>query len=215
MPDLLPPNATPLERGLALSTDRLEQVPFDLGALWNAATCPINLLPWLAWALSTDRWDADWGDAEKRATVASAIEDQRHKGTRWAVERVLQRFDDLLQLVEWFEATPALPAYTFEVRLPLIDADGAAGGTRVSAAFARAIVADVARAKPIRAHFQLVQQLELAGLATTTVAAQAMGFVRLDGDATVDAGVDWDAVLDDENGEPLTDDTGDFLEEVA
>ena len=105
--DLLPPNATKFERAFAsVAGVRLEAIPFDIGALWDPATCPSDLLPWLAWGLSIDRWDAAWSDAQKRAAVARAIDEQRHKGTRYAVEQVLQRWDDLLQLVEWFEVEP-------------------------------------------------------------------------------------------------------------
>lgn len=204
-PDLLPPNATPLERGISAAIART--IGFDLGALWNPATCPPDLLPWLAWGLSVDRWDPEWTDDEKRAATASAIADQRHKGTRWAVEQVLRRFDDLLQLVEWFEVLPHLDRHTFEVRLPLIDADGVAGGRRVSAEFARAIITEVSRAKPVRAHFTLVQALELQGAILPFAALQATHYRRLDV-STVNAGdtTPWADLLQTENGEPLFDD---------
>lgn len=214
-PDLLPPNATPLERSVSTAIARPGVIAFDLGALWNPATCPADLLPWLAWGLSIDRWDPTWTDDEKRAATASAIEDQRHKGTRWAVEQVLQRFDDLLQLVEWFEVLPHLDRHTFEVRLPLVDADGVAGGRRVSADFARAIIAEVSRAKPVRAHFMLVQSLELAGGILPFAALQATNYRRLD-TSTVNAGdtTPWDNLLQDENGEPLFDDFDEPIEDT-
>lgn len=215
MTDLLPPNATAIERAFGAATARIDAIPVEVQTLWDPATCPILLLPWLAWAFSTDQWDAGWSDDEKRDAVADAIEQQRHKGTRWSLEQVLARFDDLLELVEWFEPTPRLAPHVFEVRLPLIDGDGAAGGARVTAAFAQAIVTEVSRVKPVREQLVMVQQLALSGLATTTVAAEAMGFVRLDGDTTVDAGVDWAEVLADQNGEPLTDDFGELIEEVG
>ncbi|MES2042595.1 MAG: phage tail protein I [Pseudomonadota bacterium] len=211
--DLLPPNATPLERALAGATSRIDAIPVDVQNLWDPASCPILLLPWLAWAFSTDQWEPSWSDAEKRAAVAGAIEFQRHKGTRWSVEQVLSRFDDLLQLVEWFEATPRLDPHVFEVRLPLIDGDGVAGGARVTAAFAQAIVTEVAKAKPVREHMVLVQQLELAALATTTVAVETMGFVRLDGDTADESGIDWETVVTDDLGEPLSDDFDEVLED--
>ncbi|MEG3089766.1 phage tail protein I [Sphingomonas sp. PB4P5] len=214
--DLLPPNATTLERSLSLAIARAGAVPFDLGALWNPALCPVELLPWLAWALSTDRWDPDWSDADKRVAVAGTIEEQRRKGTRWAVDQVLKSFDDLLELVEWFQATPRLQPSTFELRLPLIDRDGIAGGTRVSAAYARTIVEEVSKAKPVREHLVLVQQLNLATLPGPFMAVQASGYRRIDvaandGDATQP----WSDLLQDENGEPLTDDAGQFIDGSA
>lgn len=212
-PDLLPPNATRLERGLARATARLEAIPFDPISLWNPATCPIAELPWLAWGLSIDRWNVEWTEVEKRAAVANAIADQRLKGTRFAVEQVLSSFDDLLELVEWHETTPRGAPYTFEVRLPLADANGVAGGERVSASFASAIVADVRKAKPARAHFELIQKLELAGFIAPLIAAQATAYRRLECAGLTDTTTNWGAMLQDNNGEPLTDDFGEMIED--
>lgn len=220
MTDLLPPASTPLERAFAQAAARVGDIPVDVATLWNPATCPIDILPWLAWTLSVDRWNADWGDEEKREAVAGAIAAQRIKGTRLAVEQALQSIDDLLQLVEWFEASPQLDPFTFEVRLPLIDAEGVAGGTRVSAEFARQVIADVTRAKPVRAHFALVQQLELIGLPALVGAAHGAAYRRLDCAAAAspvgfDPDTPWGDLLQDENGEPLQDDFGNFIDGTA
>jgi phage tail P2-like protein len=212
MPELLPPSSTPLERAFAGATDRIAEIPIDVAALWDPARCPIALLPWLAWTLSTDHWDPNWSDAEKRAAVASAIADQRIKGTRYSVEHVLSRIDGLLELTEWFEARDRLEPHTFEVLLPLID-DGVVGGRRGSAEFAQQIIDDVSRAKPVREHLILVQQLELAGGLAPIGAVRAAGYVRLDLAATDgDPAIDWHALLTDDIGEPLLDDEGNFLE---
>lgn len=216
MADLLPPNSTPLERALAGATARIDSIPVDVSTLWDPWTCPIALLPWLAWSFSVDGWDPEWTEAEKRGAVAGAIELQRHKGTRWSVEQVLASFDDLIQLVEWFEASPRLDPHVFEIRLPLVDADGVAGGVRVSAAYARAIVTDVVKVKPVREHLVLVQQLELVGLPQPFAVAQAAGYRRLDLDAAdADPEIPWSDLLQDENGEPLTDDEGNFIDGTA
>jgi phage tail P2-like protein len=220
MTDLLPPASTPLERAFAMAAARIGDIPVDVATLINPATCDITDLPWLAWTLSVDRWDADWGDDQKREAVAGAIAAQRIKGTRLAVEEALQALDDLLQLVEWFEVSPNLPRHTFEVRLPLIDAEGVAGGKRASAEFARQILIDVTRTKPVRAHFALVQQLDLIGLPAPIGAAQGAAYRRLDGAAAASpAGFDpdtpWADLLQDENGEPLEDDFGNFIDGTA
>ena len=52
--DLLPANATPLERALAETTARLSDVAVPIRDLWSPENCPTELLPWLAWALSVD-----------------------------------------------------------------------------------------------------------------------------------------------------------------
>ena len=77
-PSLLPPNATPLERALEmLAALRLGKIDTPFRELWNAQTCPEELLPYLAWGLSVDQWSADWPLYIRRARVASAIEIQR------------------------------------------------------------------------------------------------------------------------------------------
>lgn len=87
---LLPPNATRQERQIEAATAaRLGAVPVPIAALWDAASCPAPQLPWLAWTLSVDDWDADWPEAVKRRVVAGSAELHRIKGTRRAVMAAL------------------------------------------------------------------------------------------------------------------------------
>ena len=87
---LLPPNATAMERALEQAASRASKVPVPIADVWNPATCPPSVLPWLAWALSVDRWDPDWPIATKRQVVADSIGVHRRKGTLAAVEQVLE-----------------------------------------------------------------------------------------------------------------------------
>lgn len=89
MMELLPPNATPLERALA-DLGRWIEVPAPLSTLWSVDRCPVDLLPWLAWALSVDDWDDGWPEARQRAAIAESVELHRHKGTPWAVRRSIE-----------------------------------------------------------------------------------------------------------------------------
>lgn len=82
---LLPPNSTKLERALENVSARISNIPVPLANIWNADTCPLGVLPWLASALSVDDWDENWSEDMRRATVAAALEIQRHKGTVNAV----------------------------------------------------------------------------------------------------------------------------------
>lgn len=104
MSSQLPPNATPQEVALAEAIGRVGDVPVPNGSLWDPATCPAALLPWLAWALSVDVWVADWSDDIKRAVIAESLLLHRRKGTPWAVERALVVAGAPNALVqEWFE----------------------------------------------------------------------------------------------------------------
>ena len=54
MTSILPPNVTRAERALEGATARLDDVPVPIRSMWNPATCPAFLLPWIAWGLSID-----------------------------------------------------------------------------------------------------------------------------------------------------------------
>lgn len=112
---LLPPNSTPLERDLASSLARLSDVPVLVREVWDPATCPMDVLPWLAWALSVDTWDSNWTDEQKRQTVASSIAVHRYKGTIGAVEEALAALGFGVRVQEWFNQSPAADPYTFKL----------------------------------------------------------------------------------------------------
>jgi len=130
MSDLLPPNATPQERALSLATGRDVAVPVK--QLWSPFTCPANVLPWLAWALSVDEWDGTWPVETQRQVIAASIDQHRKKGTVGALRRALQR---LGYEVEIDERTGV--AYTFRLRFKISDGS-TAGGAVIEAAVAQA-----------------------------------------------------------------------------
>ena len=49
---LLPTGSSLLEVAAAEACADIEKMPVPLRQLWNAQTCPVALLPYLAWALS-------------------------------------------------------------------------------------------------------------------------------------------------------------------
>jgi len=212
---LLPPGASHLEVALERATARVGAVETPLAPLWNPATCPIALLPWLAWALSVDTWDAAWSEETKRQAVADSIELHRLKGTRWAVETVAQRHDALCRVVEWFEAEGSGTPHTFQVMLPMVTAPGvAAGGDRATAAFAEKVMADIVRVKPLREHLEFVQSIDLFGLVGIEGAARFAGTFRNDADLTVDLSPQWDAWLQTEQGEPIETEDGELMDDT-
>lgn len=85
---LLPPNASPLQKQFESLTTRWA---FELAFIdaWNPSTCPLAVLPWLAWALSVDTWEATWPEATQRAVVAGSIATHRLKGTVASVKNAL------------------------------------------------------------------------------------------------------------------------------
>jgi phage tail P2-like protein len=103
MSSQLPPNATPIELALEDTMRAHFGAPVDIDDLWNPATIPAPLLPWLAWALSVDVWDSAWDEARKRAVVAASIQTHRVKGTIGALKRAIAAFDRGIEIAEWFD----------------------------------------------------------------------------------------------------------------
>lgn len=212
---LLPPNATRLERALESATERIGDVTAPIDTLLDPMTIATDWLPWLAWGLSLDSWDADWTEPVKRQAVAQSIALHRIKGTRQSVEAVLARFDQLLRVVEWHETAPRGAPHTFEIIFPLSVGDTAPGGARATAAFAEAVIREVTRVKPLREHFAFVQQLAVAGVVGVMGVARPVQSMRHDATLTTASAAPWGAYLQTEDGEPMEDDFGALIEDAA
>lgn len=99
--DLLPSNSTPLERALAEAGSPAGIDPDVIRTLWNAAECPPEFLPQLAWSLSVDFWELATTDEQRRALIRGAIQWHRKRGTPWAIKQALAAFGyPVLELIE-------------------------------------------------------------------------------------------------------------------
>lgn len=98
--DLLPPNATRVERAVDAASARLDELAVPLRHLWNPWRCPLPLLPWLAAALGVETWKPDWPESLKRRACAEAFEVHREKGTVAAIRRVLRLIGAVYDYVE-------------------------------------------------------------------------------------------------------------------
>lgn len=98
---LLPPNASPLERSFeqAMAPYGDEREVF-VDKLWRPFECPIEVLPFLAWALGVRRWDPAWPEAVRRQAVADAIAVHRIRGTLGAVEAALDEVGAVYDIEE-------------------------------------------------------------------------------------------------------------------
>lgn len=122
---LLPPSATPQERSLDLITARVEYPAVPHRTLWDADSCPPELLAWLAWAMSVDVWDPAWTDATKRQAIKDSVSVHRRKGTAGALLTSLAPYD--VAVIEWQNDTPKGNPYTFVlVAGPTLTTDDAA-----------------------------------------------------------------------------------------
>ncbi|WP_333983519.1 phage tail protein I [Ectopseudomonas khazarica] len=118
---MLPGNATELERLAAQALAQIERVPIPLRELWNPDTCPVELLPYLAWALSVDRWSQAWPESAKRAAINAAYFIHAHKGTIGALRRVVEPLGYLIEVREWWEEVPLGVPGTFRLLIGVLD----------------------------------------------------------------------------------------------
>lgn len=118
---LLPANSTATERALEQATQRLAAMPANARHSWNPLTCPAAHLPWLAWALSVEQWDATWSEAAKRRVLAASVEVHRRKGTVGAVRRVISPHGTLERVIEWWQLAPPGVPGTFALEVGVLE----------------------------------------------------------------------------------------------
>lgn len=118
---LLPGNGTRLERLAAEALAQIERVPVPIRQLIDPDLCPVDLLPYLAWAFSVDRWEAAWSEAIKRQVIRSAYFVHAHKGTIGALRRVVEPLGYLIRVTEWWQETPTATPGTFKLDIGVLD----------------------------------------------------------------------------------------------
>lgn len=103
---LLPSNATPVERALSDTiAEAFANLPTgaSIAEVVEWSTCPVPLLPYLAWEWSVDEWVPAWSDDIKRSTIAASWDVHSVKGTRYAIERAIEATGLGATVKEWFD----------------------------------------------------------------------------------------------------------------
>ena len=112
---LLPLGSTQLEKHAAEILKSAVENPVIIADLINPERCPPQLLAYLAWAFSVDKWDENWTDEVKRIAIKQAFFVHKHKGTIAAVKRVVEPIGYLVELKEWFAMQPQGKEGTFSI----------------------------------------------------------------------------------------------------
>jgi len=139
---LLPRNASALEHQAAQALAKIQRVPVPLRQLWNPDTCPTELLPYLAWSLSVDRWDGKWTEPTKRAAIRASYDIHSRKGTIGALRRAVEPLGYLIEIIEWWQTEPQGVPGTFELKVGVLD-------TGITEHMYRELIALIDDAKPL------------------------------------------------------------------
>ncbi|MBI6161336.1 phage tail protein I [Serratia liquefaciens] len=154
---LLPPSAGAWMRHTETVTARLSAITVALRTLWTPTACPVELLPYLAWALSVDRWDKSWPAEKKIAAIQQSYWQHRRKGTRAAVRRVIESMGFSATFAEWFDTGDQPGTFRLEIDVNEV------GLTEKTLAELNRLIAD---AKPVSRH-----------LAQMNIATKVGGFI--------------------------------------
>lgn len=116
---LLPTGSTDLELRAEQASAEVSAVNVPINTLWDADTCPLQLLPYLAWAFSVERWDDTWDEVTKRSIIKGSYMLHRRKGTISALRQAVEPLGYLISVTEWWQndKTPG----TFEMEVATLD----------------------------------------------------------------------------------------------
>lgn len=141
-----------------------EKTIVPLRDLYNADTCPVHLLPHLAWAWSVDRWDYRWTEATKRAAIKASYFIHSRKGTIGALRRVVEPLGYLIEIIEWFKMVPKGIPGTFALKVGVLD-------TGITEEMYQELERLIDDAKPVSRHLTgLAISLETQGVLNISVA---------------------------------------------
>lgn len=154
-------------RSTEAATAKLSGITVAIRTLWTPTACPVDLLPYLAWALSVDRWDKDWPAERKIAVIQRSYWLHRRKGTRAAVRRVIEDMGFSATFAEWFDVGDDPGTFRLEVDVNEI------GLTPKTLDELNRLIGD---AKPVSRH------LAQMTIAASTRGAVWLGAVILDGE---------------------------------
>lgn len=120
---LLPSNVSPWERVTEdADSDLVARNPVSLiPAVRVAASAPVEVLPYLAAERSVDEFSGDWPEDRQRSVISGSFAYHQVKGTRPALDRALLPLDYRPIVKEWFEVDPPAPAYTFTLKVELLN----------------------------------------------------------------------------------------------
>lgn len=160
---LLPPSASDFMRHAEVAGTRITNIPVEINTLWSPDKCPTHLLPYLAWALSVDRWDRHWPEETKRQVIRDAWLIHRHKGTISALRRAVEPLGYIINITEWWETND--PPGTFRLDIGVLESG-------ITAEMYNEMERLIAGAKPVSRHLiglTIIQ--DIAGYAYTGAAA--------------------------------------------
>ena len=148
---ILKPNATVHDQAIENAIRQTRPDLTSIANLMDPTTCPVELLPWLAWSFSVEVWDSAWSEKIKRNVLQDAVRVHRLKGTKGSVAEALASLGMDGKISEWFEYGGQ--PHTFKIDV-LVDQLFAVG-FRMDQAFVQTVDRVIRNVKPVRSHYDM------------------------------------------------------------
>lgn len=115
MSNLLPRNATKLEKNIEQLGEKISLIRVPFVDLHSIDRCPVLHLPWLAWEHRVEYWQPDWNEQDKRNAIRESESFNAGRGTRSSISSLIGTVVDHYQLKAWYEFNPPQKPFTFVV----------------------------------------------------------------------------------------------------
>jgi phage tail P2-like protein len=135
--------------------------PAILRQLHDPMTCPVELLPWLAYALSVDIWNDDYPESTKRALCFNALQMHVFKGTLGGVEDAFAALGIRTEIVEWWQTEPKGEPGTVHYTLWLNENIMPSAEVMIGAELIRDILSQLNRSKRASIHYTFDLAVEM------------------------------------------------------
>ncbi|EGP3689405.1 TPA: phage tail protein I [Escherichia coli] len=182
--DVLPPNLARDPNVIAMSKAIDDELQAINNLIYKTEIYSVvdNLdsvvLDHLAWQWNADTWRDSWPVSLKRSVFKSIIRTKRIKGTRAAVEDVVNSMGGEVNITEWFETSPPGEPYTASIVASINSFDGAVPSKEMLEDTLRSIKS----AKSARTLFTFSQAANVSGGVGIVGACQPVSYVRLIGE---------------------------------
>jgi len=110
MSNLLPRNATKLEKNIEQLGEKISLIRVPFVDLHRIDRCPVAHLPWLAWEHRVEYWQPDWNEQDKRNAIRESESFNAGRGTRSSISSLISpqyllSIEQLLQVHTAIDAT--------------------------------------------------------------------------------------------------------------
>ena len=145
--------------------------PDVIRTLLDPATCPVELLPLLAYSLSVNVFKARWPEQTRRAVCANSLNVHVHNGTIEGIDQALEALGVRAEITEWWQQVPEGKPGTMDLKLWVNDNINPDADVMIDSELIRDLVATIDNTKRKSIHYKFTVGVELTTGSTVGLSA--------------------------------------------